>query len=216
MEKLYFDDTTFIWKTKLNLFDNKIEIIKQANRVIKSHNDNITDGFGYLKMENHKVLNIADCGKQPLLDNIVELSTNYCKELYIKSNRYNQLNVEFWVNVVRSENPIQKIYRDRDNGGELSYHTHTEISEVSKSFFPNYTFVYYIQMPDIMQGEDGVLYFKGNTGKQYWVRPEEDDLIIMTGDMPHSPNNAPNSTLDRIVIAGNVGFEFIKNFKTII
>ena len=28
MEKLYFDDTTFIWKTKLNLIDNKNEIIK--------------------------------------------------------------------------------------------------------------------------------------------------------------------------------------------
>jgi hypothetical protein len=71
-------------------------------------------------------------------------------------------------------------------------------------------------MPDVMNGDDGVLYFRGKNKKEYWIRPEEDDLIIMEGDMPHAPNNAPNSTLDRIVLAGNVGFEFLKNFKSII
>jgi hypothetical protein len=216
MEKLYFDDTTFIWKTKLNLFDNKNEIIKQAKHVIKSHIDNITDGFGYLTTENDKVLDIASCGNQPILDKIIELSTNYCKELYIKSNDYNKLNVESWINIVRSENPIQPTYVDRDLGGELRYHVHTKLNKITKSFFPHYTYVYYVQMPDVMNGEDGVLYFKSKNDITYWVKPEEDDLIIMTGDMPHVPNNSPNSTLDRIVIAGNVGFEFIKNFKTII
>jgi hypothetical protein len=38
----------------------------------------------------------------------------------------------------------------------------------------------------------------------------------MEGDMPHSPNNAPNSTINRIVIAGNVGFELIKKQKSLI
>ena len=71
-------------------------------------------------------------------------------------------------------------------------------------------------MPDVMNDEDGVLYFKANNGKEYWIRPEEDDLIIMEGDMPHSPNTAPNSTLDRIVIAGNVGFDYIKKEKSIL
>jgi cupin superfamily acireductone dioxygenase involved in methionine salvage len=71
-------------------------------------------------------------------------------------------------------------------------------------------------MPDVMEGEDGVLYFKGQNGKEYWVRPEEDDLIIMHGDMPHVPNRAPKSTVDRIVIAGNVGFEFIKKEKSLL
>lgn len=216
MEKLYFDDTTFIWKTKLNLFDNKNEIIKQAKHVIKSHIGNITDGFGYLTTENDKVLDIASCGNQPILDKIIELSTNYCKELYIESNDYNKLNVESWINIVRSENPIQPTYVDRDLGGELRYHAHTKLNKITKSFFPHYTYVYYVQMPDVMNGEDGVLYFKSKNDITYWIKPEEDDLIIMTGDMPHVPNNSPNSTLDRIVIAGNVGFEFIKNFKTII
>jgi hypothetical protein len=71
-------------------------------------------------------------------------------------------------------------------------------------------------MPDIMNGDDGVLYFKNKKGVEYWVKPEEDELIIMMGDMPHLPNNAPNSTIDRIVLAGNVGLEFVKKTSSLI
>ncbi len=71
-------------------------------------------------------------------------------------------------------------------------------------------------MPDVMNGDDGVLYFKSKEGIEYFIRPEEDDLIIMKGDMPHSPNEAPDSTLDRIVLAGNIGFELIKTKSTVI
>ena len=71
-------------------------------------------------------------------------------------------------------------------------------------------------MPDVMNDEDGVLYFEGENKKEYWIRPEEDDLIIMEAHMPHAPSAAPNSTLDRIVIAGNVGFDFIKKEKSLI
>jgi hypothetical protein len=216
MEKIYFDETTFIWKTKLDLFRNKNEIITQAKNVIKSNADSVNDGFSYLKMQNDKVLYLANCGNQPLLNEITELSINYCKELYSESNEYNKLNIESWVNVVRAINPIQYKYKDGDNKDELRYHTHTHLSKVTKTFFPHYTYVYYIQMPDVMEGEDGVLYFKSKDDITYWIKPEEDDLIIMEGDMPHAPNTAPNSILDRIVIVGNVGFEFSKDIKTII
>jgi hypothetical protein len=209
MEKIYFDDTTFIWKTKLNLFDNKTDIIKQANYVIESYIVNRTGGFTYVKTENDRVLTMANCGKQHLLDKIIELGTDYCKELYIKSNTYNKLNAESWVFVINAKNPVQRGYRYREIRKEIRYHTHTDFAD-KFLFFPNYTFVYYIQMPDVMNEEDGVLYFKGKNNQQFWIRPEEDDLIIMEADMPHCANNAPNSTIDRIVLTGNVGFEFIK------
>jgi cupin superfamily acireductone dioxygenase involved in methionine salvage len=71
-------------------------------------------------------------------------------------------------------------------------------------------------MPDVINDDHGVLYFKSKEGKEYWILPEEDDLIIMEGDMPHAPNHAPNSNLDRIVLAGNVGFNNIKKEKSFI
>jgi cupin superfamily acireductone dioxygenase involved in methionine salvage len=67
-----------------------------------------------------------------------------------------------------------------------------------------------------MDGEDGVLYFKGENNNEYWIRPEEDDLIIIPGDLPHSPGLASKSYKDRIVVAGNVGFEESKQTKTLL
>ena len=125
---------------------------------------------------------------------------------------FNKVNIETWINRVRCKNPVQIEY-----WGEVDkYHTHTDISKKLKLFYPNYTFVYYIQMPDIMNGDDGMLYFKNKNDIEYCIRPEEDELIIMEGDIPHFPKASPNSTIDRIVLAGNVGFEFIKKKNTII
>jgi hypothetical protein len=217
MEKIYFDDTTFLWKTKLNKLDDKPHFLKEAYSVIESLPNVKTDGFAYKKEWNQNIDFIGKINIETKLDEIVQIGINHCKDLYKEKNlEYNKINTDSWVNVVRSKNPIQIQFQHENLKGIDKFHTHTEINKETKSFFPNYTYVYYIQMPDVMNGEDGVLYFRGKNKKEYWVRPEEDDLIIMEGDMPHSPNNAPNSTIDRIVLAGNVGFDFIKKEKSLI
>jgi hypothetical protein len=211
MEKIYFDETTFIWKTKLNHTIDKAAFLKEAYSVMESQQDVKSDAFGYKKEWNN--INFDGEIKIELkLDEIVQIGINSCKKLYEETNIiYNKINTDAWVNVVRSINPVQENFHT-DN----KFHIHTELNKNSKSFIPHYTYVYYIQMPDVMNDEDGVLYFKGSNGKEYWIRPEEDDLIIMEASMPHAPNNAPNSTIDRIVLAGNVGFDFIKKQKSII
>ena len=212
MEKIFFDDTTYIWKTKLNRVSDKQALLKEAYVVIESQPNVKTDGFGYKKEWNEHLNFIGDIKVETKLDEIVQIGINKCKEIYNEKNvNYNKINTDSWVNVVRSKNPVQENFHTANK-----YHIHTEIQKKEKSFYPHYTYVYYIQMPDVMNDEDGVLYFKANNGKEYWIRPEEDDLIIMEGDMPHSPNTAPNSTLDRIVIAGNVGFDYIKKEKSIL
>jgi hypothetical protein len=215
MEKIYFDDNTFIWKGKLNLSSYKDIILKEANVVIDYHKDTVrTDGFGYKKEWTNDIDFNGNFVIENKLDEICQYGIDICKELYNEqfNKEFNKINTDAWVNVVRSKEPVQiNFYNER-----YKYHAHTEINKKSKSFVPQYTYVYYIQMPDVMEGDDGVLYFKGENDKEYWILPEEDDLIIMEGWMPHSPNNAPNSTIDRIVMAGNVGFEFIKKEKSLV
>jgi hypothetical protein len=215
MEKIYFDDNTFIWKGKLNLSSYKDIILKEANVVIDYHKDTVrTDGFGYKKEWTNDIDFNGNFVIENKLDEICQYGIDICKELYNEqfNKEFNKINTDAWVNVVRSKEPVQiNFYNER-----YKYHAHTEINKKSKSFVPQYTYVYYIQMPDVMEGDDGVLYFKGDNDKEYWILPEEDDLIIMEGWMPHSPNNAPNSTIDRIVMAGNVGFEFIKKEKSLV
>ena len=217
MEKIFFDDTTYIWKTKLNKSDDKSFFLKEAYSVIESQPDVKSDGFAYKKEWNQNINFIGEINIETKLDEIVQIGINSCKELYKEKNiEYNKINTDAWINVVRSHNPVQIQFQHENLKRVDKFHTHTDINKEMESFIPHYTYVYYIQMPDVMTGEDGVIYFRGKNGNEYWIRPEEDDLIIMEGDMPHSPNNAPDSTNDRIVLAGNVGFEFIKKEKSLI
>ena len=126
---------------------------------------------------------------------------------------FNKIEIGSWINVVRSSNPIQ--FLDFPMNGLEKYHSHTIINEKNGSFIPDLTFVYYIQMPNILKGDDGVLYILGDNQIEHKFLPEENDLIIMPGDLPHAPNNAPLSNIDRIVIAGNIGFQYIKKEKTL-
>lgn len=212
MKKIYFDETTFIWKKKLNLVKYKTSLLEEANDIIKSQPMSKQDGFGVINW----VDNINLSGELNIInkiDEITQMSINECKKIYEDNNvPFNKVNVETWVNRIRHKNPVQtEFWKNVDR-----YHTHTDISKKLKVFYPNFTFVYYIQMPDIMNGDDGVLYFKNKKGVEYKVKPEEDELIIMEGDMPHFPNHAPNSTIDRIVLAGNVGLEFVKKGTSLI
>jgi hypothetical protein len=219
MEKVYFDDTTLIWKERLNLLSYRDTILKEANDVMESLKGLIhNDGYGYKKEWTNNIDFNGSFIVENKLDEISQVAINRCKELYIEQfgKEFNKVNTESWVNVVRSTNPVQKNFKHNELTKVDKYHIHTDINKTEHSFFPHYTYVYYIQMPDIMEGEDGVLYFKGKNEKEHWIRPEEDDLIIMEGWMPHAPNNAPKSTIDRIVFAGNVGFEFIKKEKSLL
>jgi hypothetical protein len=217
MTKIYFDDTTFIWKTKLNLVEDKSKLLKESYELIKSMPENNTDGYGYKQVWNNNLNFIGDIIVRNTIDKVMKNGIDSCKELYKEYDTpYNKINIDTWVNMVRSKDPVQIEYKNNELNGSNKYHIHTEINKQKKSFVPDYTYVYYIQMPDVMDEEDGVLYFKGKNGNEYWIRPEEDDLIIMHGDMPHVPNSAPKSTVDRIVIAGNVGFDFIKKEKSLL
>ena len=211
MEKIYFDETTYIWKTKLNKVTDKIKLLQEAKVVIESAKNNTTDGYGYMMEWNSNINFNGNIKIKRKLDEIIQLSIDKCKKIYEEKNiTYNKSNMDSWVNMVRSNNPVQVQFKYEELRGVDKYHIHTDINKGNEKFAPHYTWVYYIQMPDIMEEEDGVLYFRGKNKKEYWIRPEEDDLIIMEADMPHAPNNAPSSTVDRIVIAGNIGFENIK------
>jgi len=217
MEKIYFDETTYNWKTKLNKVTDKIKLLQEAKVVIESAKNNTTDGYGYMMEWNSNINFNGNIKIKRKLDEIIQLSIDKCKKIYEEKNiTYNKSNMDSWVNMVRSNNPVQVQFKYEELRGVDKYHIHTDINKGNKKFAPHYTWVYYIQMPDIMEEEDGVLYFRGKNKKEYWIRPEEDDLIIMEEDMPHAPNNAPSSTVDRIVIAGNIGFENIKKTNSLI
>ena len=71
-------------------------------------------------------------------------------------------------------------------------------------------------MPNNLSDTDGVLYMKDLEGNIFNYLPEEGDIIIMKGEIEHVPNHSPNSTINRIVIAGNVTLANEKIIKTLL
>jgi hypothetical protein len=218
MQKIYFDHSTFIWKQNLKSHFRKERLLGEALRVIESLKDKVThDGFGYFQ-EDKDINFLGEIRINNEMDLVCQAGINACKKIHETERNlpYNKVNTDAWVNVVRSVNPVQFQFNPEKYKISDKFHNHVEINKNKKGFFPDYTYVYYIQMPDVMEGEDGVLYFRGESDKEYYIKPEEGDLIIMLGSTPHAPNNAPKSNVDRIVMAGNVGFEFIKKEKSLL
>ncbi len=71
-------------------------------------------------------------------------------------------------------------------------------------------------MPNNLYDNDGVLFMEDVDKNIFSILPEEGDIIIMKGDLPHVPNYAPNSTVDRIVLAGSIRMDFSKFNKSLI
>lgn len=213
MEKIFFDKKTFIWKTKLNKKEHKKEILEISQKYIEigSKKDNFTiiqtSDTGYFD---------GNFGMKNSLTDILESSINECKKIHTEESMEitNSIKLGTWINIVRSNEPKQ--YKDYPWEGLKKYHSHVKINESQGKFIPNLSFVYYLQMPNKMIGDDGDLYILGENDLEYHFKPEEDDFIIMPAELPHAPKNAPLSTVDRIVIAGNIRLENIKKQKTLL
>ena len=71
-------------------------------------------------------------------------------------------------------------------------------------------------MPNNLSDDHGVLYMRDLEDKIFYYLPEEGDIIIMKGEVEHVPNHALKSTVDRIVMAGNVTLTNEKTIKTLL
>jgi hypothetical protein len=225
LQKINFDKSLSIWKTKLNLNSYKSNFLQKSYGIINNNPHVVTDGYSYnLHIKNgynsDKItFTISDTNEifiSNKMDSIVKTSIDFIKKINKEETNvtyWNMIHSDVWINRVRSKNPVQDGFSAE---GDERYHTHTDINEHRQMYFPHYTFVYYIQMPDIMNNDDGFLYLQNKNRDTFSIKPEEDDLIIMESWVPHMATAAPNATIDRIVLAGNVGFDAIKKQKTLL
>lgn len=146
----------------------------------------------------------------PLLNPIFDWMESLSKEIAIYEGReFLDLTTYYWINRVKVKNPAQN---SRD-GDKIIYHSHNDINLRLGIPSPQYTLVYYLQVPDNLEGQEGVLFFRDRSGREFEILPEEGDCLIMKGDLEHVPNYAPNSTKDRIVIAGNMMFQYSRKIQ---
>jgi hypothetical protein len=210
MDKIYFDNSTYIWKTKLNFTKYKNIILNECNEFCKE--EMVWDNYSVLPLttiNNFKLDGKILPNPKSMVESIINLSTQKCIELY--TNAFNNISVDCWINIVKVIPKQTSILENK-----IQMHIHSNIQKEMQKPIPNYTWVYYVQMPDNLVNNDGVLFVEGENKKIYDFLPIEDDIIIMNGNLPHVPNGAFNSTKDRIVLAGNVSFQYIKNKKSVL
>jgi hypothetical protein len=198
MEKIYLDNEIICYKTKYIPLTNKAELISHLYKVMQPQKHNTG---GYSIKNNDEIIK-----------DIIHFGTKQCLELYLnEGKKYDSILYDVWINKVQKydkqvqqtsiENPI--------------FHNHKTINQQRDLFIPKYTFVYYVQMQDNLKGNEGHLLMKNKNGNIYSYLPKENDLIIMAGDCPHSPVPVIDTTKDRLIIGGNIGFKYEKKEKSL-
>jgi len=92
------------------------------------------------------------------------------------------------------------------------YHNHLLVDGGRTNILTDYTFVFYLKIPDGLVNDEGNLLLKID-GDIKSLKPNEGDVIFFPGDVLHVPKLTPSTKSDRIVIAGNVSTEFLINKK---
>jgi hypothetical protein len=143
------------------------------------------------------------------IDYILNYGVEKCKELFYKDSNIEDVTYAIypWIFISRNETT------------QSHYHHHNLFApNVYKSIKNNYTFTYYVQMPNNLKDNDGKLFYINEEERtQTAFLPEENELVIFPANVLHRPETAINSTLDRIVIAANVLFDIptLKEKKTL-
>jgi hypothetical protein len=157
-------------------------------------------------IENNKTMEACDAfdyhDEFPRLNEIIQKGVDCCLKIAQENNiNYTKYNYNSWINRVRGQFPIQYFFNDKP------YHNHVVLNEGSSRFVPTYTFIYYIQMPNNLNVGDAELVLRDGEGIEYPILPKENEFLIHDSNIDHYPKDAKNSTIDRIVLATNVGFE---------
>lgn len=179
----------------------KQEYLNQANQMVSEMEDRTPhDGYALCYGEY--------TGKQPWwgpLGNVIEQGINECLTLF--GSRYNYVWHEAWVNVVR---PKRRQTRQR--------HNHVLMNKEAGKPIPTFTWVYYMQMPSPVSGDEGKLEVEDivdGTVKIERYFPNVGEFVILRGDQYHDIIDSPASTVNRVVLAGNVSIENTKQTKSL-
>jgi hypothetical protein len=210
VKEIRLSPTLSIWKSEFDI-RNKNRLILECENLVKSKPKVNTDGYAYYINNGLKYNGKIDIEIINELDKVLHYGINSCIDIH--REEFNEIKMDSWVNVVRAKNPVQKNYK---TNGALMFHNHVDLNILNKLPPPLYTFVCYIQMPNNLINDDGVLFMEDIDKKIYSILPNEGDILIMKGDLPHVPNYALNSSLDRIVLAGSIRMDFSKLNKSLI
>lgn len=188
MQTIKLSDKFTIYKLNIGSYDRD-KFIERAYQVIKLKKTHPTDKshFFYIPFRCYEfdILNGA------VLNACEYLSGKVCDEYAIQNWVYFMTN--------KSENEI--------------YHTHIDLVEGDPRIKTDWTFCFYLQIPNGLSGNDGKIAFKTEDDIEHLFLPEEGDVYLFPPNLLHTPKLIKNATDDRIVIAGNISLNPLNTIK---
>jgi hypothetical protein len=211
LEILNLDNITKIYKTKIEY--DKVSLIKELILNTEISFDTTINTIDVSKLQSPIII-------QPGIQSPIIINSHNIQKI-----------LNFAVNKLKNQFNIDKnepylldgwIYQSKNNNTLTLYHNHitNTLKKQIDSLQNDWSFVFYVQMPNNLKNDDGHLYFKSKSGIEYSILPEEGDLFIFPADLQHKPATNTNSTLDRFVIAANymrlpINNKYIKKEKTL-
>lgn len=183
-EKMKLDDDLIILTSTITNIDNSL-LVKDLE-----YNCQISNGtnVGSSKPGIQSDINVVS-------RNILSLKNEIMKKVtsFLKLDNEFLCTYDDWVYISDNENT------------KTGYHTHISKSNLIKTKeIPQWTIIYYVQMPNNLVGTDGLLYFKTKNGKEVSILPKTNQILMFGADVPHKPELNRSSTNKRVVYAANI------------
>lgn len=177
MIEIKLDNQTSIYKT--NISYNKDELLKEL----------------YFNSDFNDTTSNSDSAG---MESTLVITSKHIE--YIKSKAIESISNTLYDN--RDINYCQKnwIFFNDKNATYVGWHIH-ENNHASNILKNQWTYSFYVQMPNNLSGNEGKLSFKIDN-EEYSILPNEGDLIVFPATLLHKPELCPNSTQARIVIVG--------------
>jgi hypothetical protein len=90
------------------------------------------------------------------------------------------------------------------------YHIHSVLGKqydnTEHIMLSDYSWTYYLSIPDNVSQLEGHLFFKDGDNEPFSFLPERGYLYSFPSNLSHRPNEAPNSTNERMVAVANIKF----------
>lgn len=85
---------------------------------------------------------------------------------------------------------------------ESAYHTHKHMSSMTfEEVISAFSSVLYVSLPEVMNGVEGSLRFRTESGYEHDIQPTLGDLIWFPANLEHKPLTNPSSKTPRYTIA---------------
>ncbi len=199
INKIEIGDNVFIYRVKKTLIHSKDEILSKIEKNSTYGNVKQLEEDGSYNVGIQSPI-IMRCNE---LNEIESTANEIANEIYGCDAFINNM----WSFILESDYKFP--LKNDDEGG---WHDHLNVYALNnKHYKSNVTFIYYLQLPNNLNNNDGMLSFRLNNGEIIRIMPEEGEYVFFSSNIFHRAELSPNSTIPRIVIAGNM--HFVENIK---